>query len=485
MIAFGNFEPDRSKYAAGVTANVINCIPIGDGWGPLPQTVPDSVALPAAFRGGTYVRTTAGGYRIFAGTETGLYEFDSDDRSWTDVTRLVGGDYAVPEGDEWWFVLFGTFLLCGNLADDMQVIDIDSGTEFADQSGSPPKARYAWIAGTQLVLGHLDDAPNRVMTSGIGDATFWTPGRRGCDFQDFPDGEEIVGGVGSQGGAVIFQRTKIRSMTMMPGDVAFRTDILNPDRGVVAPRSIAQTGPGQFVYLSHDGFFANVEGRAIGIERVDRWYLNRIEQTNIAQVKAMIDPVNKIVWWQSPAPGGENFLLGYCWPLDRWCYATATFTGIASLVTAGVSIDGLDAYYNTIEDVDLPFDSAIFTGGIRTMAVFDDQNRMCYFAGTAMAATFETADTQLVAGRRAFVNGARVVGDTPRDATLRITTSSRHGGDRTEGPAVQCNGDTGIFPVRSDSLFHAFKAEIPAGEVWTHVAGIDFPEGCVMPAGWR
>lgn len=484
MIPFGLFEPDRSIYAPGVTANVVNCMPHADGWRPVPQIIPYSNALPAAFRGGVYIRTTAGGYRIFAGTETALYEFNSTTLDWDDVSRS-GDPYAVPTGDEWWFVIFGTFLLCGNLADDMQVIDIDIGTEFADQSGSPPKARFAWIAGSQLVLGHLDSAPNRVMTSGIGDAAFWTPGRRGCDFQDFPDGEEIVGGFGSQGGAVIFQRSKIRSMTMMPGDVAFRTDVLNAERGVAAPRSIAQTGPGQFVYLSHDGFFANVAGTAIGQERVDRWYLGRIDMTNIGQVKAMVDPVNKIVWWQSPMAGDEKFLLGYCWPLDRWCYATATFTGIASLVTAGVTIDGVDEFFDSMDEIALPFDSPIFTGGIRTLAVFDAENRMCYFAGTAMAATLETADVQLTAGRRSFVSGARVVGDRDKDFSVYAITSSRHGGERTVSAAKFPHSLTGIVPFRSEALFHAFRVETVSGDIWTHISGVDFPEGCVTSGGWR
>lgn len=483
MILFGNFEPDRARYAPGVSTNVVNCMPVADGWGPIPQIVPISGALPGASRGEFFVRNTTGAYRIFAGTADGLFEYDTDDSGWDDVSRS-GSAYAVPDGDDWWFLLFGTLLVCGNLADAPQVLDIDNDTQFADLGGSPPKARYAWIAGTQIVLGHLEGAPNRVMTSGIGDAAFWTPGRRGCDFQDFPDGEEIVGGIGAQGGAVIFQRSKIRSMTMTPGDVAFRTDVLNPERGVASPLSIAQTGPGQFVYLSHDGFFANVEGRPIGLERVDRWYRERISETKIGTVKAMVDPINKIVWWQSPTVGDDNFLLGYCWPLDRWCYAVANFTRIASLVTAGVSIDGVDAFFDSMDEIDLPFDSALFTGGIRTLTVFDDQNRMCYFSGTAMAATFETTETQLTPGRRSFVGGARVITDAP-NCTLRVTTAATYGGTRTVGPARTVHPQTGIVGFRSEAMFHAFRAEIPAGEVWSHMSGVDFPEGSVQPGGWR
>jgi hypothetical protein len=376
VIPFPPFEPDRSIFNPGSSINVVNCIPVADGWGPLPDLTVISTALASTCLGAVYARTTAGAYRIFAGTSTKLYEYNSATLGWTDITRLVGGNYAVPSGDKWSFTVFGTSLIAHNIADDIQFINIDSGTNFAILAGSPPKAKYSWIAGEYLVLGNIASFPNRIQTSGIGDATFWTVGQKGCDFQDFPDGEEIMGGKGSQQGAVIFQRRAIRSMTITTGDFSFRTDVLNQDRGVISPLSIAEIAPGQYFYYSADGFFLGVEGNAIGRERVDKWFDSQIDRSALNQVKSMPDPFQKIVWVQATKADTSKFLIGYHWGLDRWCYASSNLTDMASLVTAAVTIDGMDAYYSSIDAATEPFDSRVFTGGTPTMAVFDTSNRL-------------------------------------------------------------------------------------------------------------
>jgi hypothetical protein len=182
-------------------------------------------------------------------------------------------------------------------------------------------------------------------TSGIGDASYWTVGQKGCDFQDFPDGEEIMGGRGSQQGAIIFQRTRIRSMTVTTGDFSFRTDVLNLDRGVISPLTITEIGPGQYFYYSADGFFLGVDGTPIGRERVDKWFDSTIDRSQLGTVRAMLDPFQKIVWVQAQKSDTSKFLLGYHWGLDRWCYADNNVTEMASLVTPAVTIDGMDLYY--------------------------------------------------------------------------------------------------------------------------------------------
>lgn len=472
MIAFPPFEPDRSIFNPASSVNVINCVPVADGWGPLPDLTVISTALASECLGSVYARTSAGAYRIFAGTATKLYEYNSATLGWTDITRLVGGNYAVPSGDKWSFTVFGSNLIAHNITDDIQFINVNSGTNFAILTGSPPKAKYSWIAGEYLCLGNIASFPNRVMTSGIGDATYWTVGQKGCDYQDFPDGEEVMGGKGSQQGAVIFQRKTIRSMTITTGDFSFRTDVLNQDRGVISPLSIAEIAPGQYFYYSADGFFLGVEGNAIGRERVDKWFDSQIDRSATNEIKAMPDPFQKIVWVQAKKADASKFLIGYHWGLDRWCYASSNLTDMASLVTPAVTIDGMDAYYATIDDANLPFDSRLFTGGTPTMAVFDTSNRLCYLSGTARAATLDTPDTELNPGMRSFLQAARVYTDAPT-FTIRPITSDYHGGARTVGSAVTPYASTATVNFRTPARIHGFRMEIPAGTAWNQVIGLE------------
>jgi hypothetical protein len=472
VIAFPPFEPDRSIFNPASSVNVINCVPVADGWGPLPDLTMISTALASECLGAVYARTSTGSYRIFAGTTTKLYEYNSATLGWTDITRLAGGNYAVPAGDKWSFTVFGSNLIAHNITDDIQFIGIDAGTNFAILAGSPPKAKYSWIAGEYLCLGNIASFPNRIMTSGIGDATYWTIGSKGCDIQDFADGEEVMGGKGSQQGAVIFQRKRIRSMTITTGDFSFRTDVLNQDRGVIAPLSIAEIAPGQYFYYSSDGFFLGVEGNAIGRERVDKWFDSQIDRATTNEIKAMPDPFQKIVWVQAKKADTSKFLLGYHWGLDRWCYASSNLTDMASLVTPAVTIDGMDLYYATIDDAIPPFDSRLFTGGTPTMAVFDTSNRLCYLTGTARAATLDTPDTELNPGMRSFLQQARVYTDAPT-FTVRPITSGYHGGTRTVGNQVTPYPSTATVNFRTPCRIVGFRLEIPAGTDWHQTIGLE------------
>lgn len=473
MIRFPNFEPDRTKFALDASVAITNCLPVADGWGPLPDIAAFTSSLGAACVGMCVVRTTAGAYRLIAGTATALKELNLTDYTWTDLTRLAGGAYAVPSGDRWSFAVYGANLIACNLTDDVQYIGIDAGTNFAALSGSPPKAKYVWVAGEFLVLGSLAGFPNRIHVSGQGDATHWTIGSRGSDRQDFPDGEEVMGGIGAEKGAIIFQRTMIRQMTIAQvGDYSFQTAIVNPKRGVIAPLSIAQIGPGQFFYLSADGFFTGAEGKPIGAERVDRWFINQINQSKIGEIRSVADPFNKIVWTQAETPNATKFLLGYNWQLDRWCYADNNVSEMAVMATPGVSWDGLDVIYATIDDVDASFDSSLFTGGLPRFAAFTTANELGFFSGASRAATLDTPDVELNPGFRTLVDAVRVYTDAT-DFTLKAITSDKHGGTRTIGNAKSPSSRSGLCHMRSDARIHALRMEIAAGATWNHVMGLE------------
>lgn len=468
MIPFPPWEPDRIKYAAGASINIVNSIPIADGWGPFPDLTVISSALPAAFKGGTWVRTSTGTYRIIAGTTTGLYEYNSATFAWD----LLTGSFSLPDGDEWSFQVFGSNLLVTNLTDGLWYMAIDAGTGFTFISAAP-KAKYMWTSGDYLVLGHIESYQRRIQTSGINDASFWTVGLRGCDYQDMPDGGEVMGGISAPTGAIIIQREAIRVMANAIGDYSFTVSVLNPSRGTIAPLSIAQIGPGQFFYYSPDGFFMGADGVPIGRERVDKWFDAAIDRETIHEIKSMVDPFNKVVLVQAKKPDTSRFIIGYHWGLDRWFYSEDNLTGALSSVTPAISIDGMDAFFATIDAASTPsFDSRLFTGGTPVMAVFDTSNRLCSLTGLPRAATLDTADIELNPGVRSFLQEATTITDCPT-YTLRAITSDFSGGTRTVGSAVTPFSTTGIAHFRSSAKFHAFRMEIAAAVNWDHVVGVE------------
>ena len=431
-----------------------------------------SDALASECKGAVYVRQADGDYLVVAGTETGLYLLNTTDFSWIDISGS-SAPYAVPQNDLWSFTLFGSTLVAHTLGDVPQAYDIEAGGVFADLGGSPPTAKYSWVAGDFLVFAYLTGEPSTLQWSGLNDATYWTIGQRGADSQVLPSGGEIMGGVGSQNGAIIIQRNSMRYMQFAPtSGYTFTISPANEKRGSVAPYSIVAIGPGQFVYLSEDGFFADVAGRAIGGERVDRWFFKNIDQTYLQDVRGVADPFEKVVWWQFRTPTATELLIGYDWQLDRWCYSDQYVSQMVALTTPGRTWDGLDTLYATIDDVTEPFDSRLFSGGSPTFGAFTTANKLAYFTGSNKAATLETAQVELVPGGRAFVNGGRAQTDAV-GFTAEIGTSDYHGDSISYKSAVSASTRSGHIPYRAAGRLFRFRLNVPAGTEWTTTSSID------------
>src|SRR4030095_6201260 len=114
---------------------------------------------------------------------------------------------------------------------------------------------------------------------------FWTVGERGSDVQLLPDGDEITGLFGAPKGAYVFQRNAQRTMSFNPASgYTFTIDVAHPTRGSLAPLSIVKVGPGDFVFLSQDGWFrgAGANCTPIGVERVDKWFFDSIDTEDLS-----------------------------------------------------------------------------------------------------------------------------------------------------------------------------------------------------------
>ena len=59
-IPFPPFEPDKSAFNVAASKNVVNALPVADGWESMPGLTEISVALASECRGAVYVRTAAG-----------------------------------------------------------------------------------------------------------------------------------------------------------------------------------------------------------------------------------------------------------------------------------------------------------------------------------------------------------------------------------------------------------------------------------------
>lgn len=479
MIPLPNYEPDRADFAPDASNAFTNCMPVRDGWGPLGQFNAYSQALPAACKGAIRVRKTNGTTDLYAGTALNLFVLNGTDASWTDRTRLTGGDYSVPSGDYWSFTQFQNLLIAVNGNNAPQVIDVDTGTNFADLGGSPDNARYAAVVGYQLGLfSHNADA-QRLSLSGYGDTTFWTRFRNGSGRQILAEGGWIQGAVGDQSGAFIFQQDRIQRLTLTPGQAAsFRVDEFENARGVVAPGSIVNVG-GQIFYKSEDGLYAlGQPSRPVGFERIDRFIRESQALDFVSYAQGAADPINKRVawrmWFDSTSEDSSDQLIWYDYGLDRFARSVIELEYVFPAATQGHSLEGLGSagLGYTMETLPYSLDSRVWKGGRPTLGAFNSEHKLGFFEGTNYAATLETADMALAGEhRRAFVQGFRPVCDAD-GLSGQVAYKDTIGGTRTWN--TQASQDvTGLIPARVSGRQHRFRLDIPAGTLWEHAIGLE------------
>ena len=472
-LPFPPFEPDKSPFNVTASDAMLNVLPAADGWKSMPDVTVVSEALASACVGAIYYKDSSGNVTIFAATETDLYTMStaSTPYTWTNVSKSAAA-YSVPTGEKAALVGFGTYIFANNLGTTPQKFNVGSDSAFSDNTNMP-QAKYMWTAGPYVVCGHLTTSVSSVQWSGLEDGTFWTVGERGSDIQDRPGGGEVQGGLGDQRGAVVFFRDKIEYMQFVPdSDWTFTFAQGNPARGVVAPYSIAQIGPGRFVYLCEDGFFEGIQGRPIGGERVDAWFKSQVDTDQLPDVRAYADPFEKIVWWRYTKADQTSELIGWDWQLDRWCRSDQDLEEAGTLATAALSWDGLDSLYATIDDASIPFDSRIFQGGRPTFAIFTTAHKLAFLTGSAKAATLETATTELNPGMRSFVNGGRLIGDVPT-YTAQIGHADYHGDSITWKSAVSPSSRSAHIPFRASGRLHRARINIAASATWNVVSAIE------------
>ncbi len=485
MIPFLPWMPDRGPYSADSTDQVQNLVPLANGWGPMPTLAEISDSLGAECVGGAFYRASDGSFGMVAGTATALFKLKTADGSWSDISG-ASAPFSVASGQLWQFERFGTGLYATNLEDVLQVYDVDVGGTFGAVPGSPPQAKYIRAMGDFLTLGYLkvgaDEFPQDFQWCGLNDAEVWTVGEKFSDRQTLPDGDEIVGLMKASFGGRIIQRNAKRAMTRDPQYV-FRVSDIDPDNGAVAPYGIIPIGADDYVYLAEDGFYRGDARQPIGAERVNRYFFADVDLDALDTVQGGSNPFDKLVWWTYQDGSGTYKSIGYDWQLDRWCRSDIAVRLYVSAVTAGYTLEELDAAFGTnLDAYTVSLDSRIFKGGRPTFSAFTSDFKLKSFTGANSAGEAQTCQIELLPGSRAFLSGARLLSNSD-DYTMAVATADLHGGSETWGSNISPE-TTGMTPFRRSGRLHRFKVNIAAGDVWSHLHGIDV-EGFVKREGQR
>ena len=348
-VEFGEWLPDQPDHN-NPCALAQNVYPSAKGYLTAKNSATQgSAALSARAQGVYWVKDSSGTNRVFAGDAADLYEITSATASAATATVVsaTAGAYTTGAADFWEFARFGSYVIASNNAstagNDMQFIDLDSGSAFAALGGAPPKARHLGVVRDFVVAGNTYDASdgirlNRVRWCAIGDATSWTVSpTTQADYNDLPSGGEIKAVTSGEYGLVICDRSVYR-MSYVGSPLVFQFDSVLPSVGTPAPKSVVQVENMVFFY-AHDGFRVITSGsdsQKIGAEKVDRYFQNDVDYSNIHRTVGAVDPINKRIFWaymrESDSSGVPSRMLCYAYDVGRWSelVISSEFVGTAN-----------------------------------------------------------------------------------------------------------------------------------------------------------
>lgn len=476
MLPFAEFAPDRAAYDPQYCDVALNVLPSLNGYRPFPSLQPFSTAASAQVYGFAAMRKSAGSYDLFLGTANTLEQYNSSTTAWDDVS---GTSYSLAPPSAWGFVQFGPYAIAVNAGNAPQVFDLDSSSAFADLGGSPPRALKAMVVGDFLVMLSLVGDTRSIAWSGVRKHDFWTYGKEGSDLQSFPDGGDVMNGIGSEKGGLIFQEKAIREMYFVPESrYTFGFRKIADGNGLVAREALARIG-GTTFYLDEDGFYMLPDGgipTPIGAERVDDFFQNDIDLAYLQNTQAVADPVRKIVYWRYVSTANSNAaysdrILAYNWQLNKWSLINSTLSWFASAATTGYTLEGLDDLGYTLETLPFSLDSRVWRGGRPTLVGFSNTDTMGFFSGSNLEATIETASVELNPGRRTMVRGFRIVTDAA-GSLGRLGETESHDSSLSWKDEVTQSTRIKKHQTRSSGRLHRFRCRIPAATTWEHATQI-------------
>ena len=475
-LTFGEWMPDQPSVSGALT-DAKNVVSQAIGYGPFPTPVTFSSSNAAENLTSLYAaKQPDGNTALFAAGLSKIYTVSG-----------VGGITEVKTGmttaasDRVRFTQFGKVVISANNADRLQAWTLGTSTSFANLSATAPIAKFITVVRDFVVCANIkeigDQSQYRVRWSALNDETDWTENvNTQSDYQDIPDGGQIVGIRGGEFGLVLLERA-IHRMTYVGTPFIFQFDNISRGKGCMVSGSIAQY-QGVTFFLSDDGFYM-CDGQtvtAIGAEKIDRFFLQDASESDYGTMSAAVDPIRKLVIWNYKTVNGNRSVIIYNFKTQKWTYGDAGTDFLAEASTSAVTLESLDSISGSIDALTTSLDSQLYVGGKYflggTLAT-----RVMTYTGVNQTGVIATGDLDI--GANSVVTLARPIVDNG-SATVAIASRTLLNQGVSFNTAVAASSENRV-PLRSAGRYHRLKVT-PTGDNWDNAISVDVD---VTPQGVR
>ncbi|AMM22990.1 hypothetical protein [Variovorax sp. PAMC 28711] len=473
------FSPDSDPTTPGILTACSNVIPFAAGYKGAPSPVAvNAPALAAEARGAVVATRLDGSRRVFAGTQTRLYELLS--AAWTD--RSAGGvAYTGSSESRWSFAQFGDTTVATNLADPMQS---SASGAFAAIAGAP-KAKIVVSASNNFVIafstneGTYGPSPDRWWCCAQSDQTNWTPSvATSAQTGRLIAIEGAIQAAQTLGDYVVAykQRAIFLGVFAGAGGVVWQWNLVpGGEAGAVGQEAVCDIGGRHFI-VGNDNFwiFDGTRPEPVGDGVTRQWFLDNSSPTYRYRTKVVYDKQNNLVRVNYPSltsTGACDACLVYHVGKKEWGVSDVVIQAPLNYIAPGVTIDGLNAYAATIDALpNIPFDSQYWASGGQTPSYFNASNQLVAMNGATGASSFTTSDIGDDAAVT-MIEQARVRFSRVPDSANATGFYAMNEGEPLVAGAV-CPRNEGKFDLYQSARYHRVRFDFTGDHQET---GYDLP----------
>lgn len=457
------FAPDMDPTTPGVLTDCVNAIPseVGLVGGPSNVTaIAGLSALTAQCRGAAVLSNTSGTRRMFAGTQTELFE--QSGTAWTSVSR--GGAYTGSSESRWIFDQFGDVSLATN---DVEKIQWTSSGSFSDITAAPV-ARVIFTTDNFVFALNTNettygDSPDRWWCSAYQDYSSWTASvtTQATTGRLIGDGGPLTAGLKLGPYAVAYKANAVFLGSYVGSPVVWQWERVPGKVGCIGPEALADIG-GAHIFVGEDNIwlFDGTRPQPIATGQLRQWFFDNSSAQYRYKTIVKHDRQNSRVWFfypSSSSSGGCDAAIVYHLVTRKWGRADRSIEAAVNFITPGITWDtitSLGATWDTLPSI--PWDSQQWQTGGSALAVFNTSHQLQILGGSSTGGSITTGDfgdddrmSQLQEFRLRF--------------TLSPTSATASGSiKRNEGDTGQVKSSAtmrdGKFSMRQSGRFHRVSA---------------------------
>ena len=473
-VTFGEWMPDQTGLSGSLT-DAKNVVSQAIGYGPFPTPVSLSSAAAENLTSLYAAKAPDGNTALFTAGLSKIYTVGGSGTLTQVNTGLTTGN-----NDRVRFTQFGKSVIICNNADKLKSWVLGTSSTFAEVAATAPIAKYITVVRDFVVVANTLETTQqqyRVRWSAINDETDWVENvNTQSDYQDIPDGGQIVGIRGGEFGLVLLERS-IHRMTYVGTPFIFQFDNISRGKGCMVAGSIAQY-QGITFFLSDDGFYM-CDGQQvvpIGAEKVDRFFLSDASETDYKTMSAAIDPVRRLVIWNYKSVDATRKLMIYNFQTKKWTYGDAGTDYLGEASSGALTLEELDAISGSIDALTTSLDSLLYIGG-KYFLGGTYGTRVYSFTGASLTGNIATGDIDV--GANSVVTLARPIVDNG-SGSLSIASRTLLNQSVTYGTSTAADSENRVS-LRSAGRYHRLKLT-PTGAAWKTAVAVDVD---VTPQGVR